>query len=138
MIATNRTDAAPVAGKPLPLALLVLIPIVLFAFGVAGVARQVRERDHAAIKHGQATVDSIHRCLENNGPEHIFRSSSWRTPDKHFFTCRLPDGTWGLSIAEETSQGWIEKTAFKVKQGTLEQLVEYVTARAELVSGVLP
>lgn len=135
----HRTDhMRPQTIPLLPLALLALIPIALLAFGIAGIADNVRDRTHASAKHGEQEVNAIHRCLENNGPAHIFRSRSWRTPNKYYMTCELSDGRWGLSILQKTSKGYLEKTAYIVKDGSLKSLIEWVTARAELVSGILP
>lgn len=134
MVATNRQSTLPIV----PLLLLAIVAGALIASGIAGVAEQVRTRpEHSTAKHGDVVAD-IHRCLQQNGPHQVWRSTSWRTPNHYFLTCQLDDGTWGLSIVEKARKGWLERTTFQVKDGTLQQLIEYVSAKAKLVSGTLP
>lgn len=125
----------------LPLIFLMLLALAMGAlllYGVDGVTDTVRARpEHSVAKHGDV-VQRIHQCLNDKGPSQIWKSKSWRTPNRYFFGCELDDGTWGLSIVDKTKNGWLEKTTFRIKDGTLKQFVEYVSARAELVQGVLP
>lgn len=99
----------------------------LLAVGLLAVAVQARE--HAVIKHGVDAI-SIRRCLDNNGPNETWKFTSWRRKNHMIQTCKLGDDKWGLRIIQPTKNGWMEKTAFIVKDGTRQQLVAYVTARA--------
>jgi len=93
-------------------------------------ALEMRMVSHPVTKHG-VEATSIRKCLENNGPDRIWKFTSHRRSGFFIFTCLLDDGRWGLQIAQLTRAGeWLEKTAFIVKEGSAFELKEYVTARA--------
>lgn len=126
-----RLPALP--ALPLLLALATVLLAVATREAVAPpVAVDVLYTDHAA-KHDEAA--DVRRCLEERGAEQVWRSRSWRTPFKFFRTCSLDDARVGLQIVRWSwrSLAWREVTAFVVKDGRAEQILEYLSAIAERV-----
>ena len=118
-----------------PLCWLVLAGLlaILLAANVA-----ILNGDHAVLKHG-TEASQIRKCLDNNGPNETWKLTSWRRPNHYVQTCKLDSGKWGIRIVQITKEnGWIEKTAFVVKNGTKQELIEYVTARAIQVANAVP
>lgn len=113
-----------------------VIDSYLFALEVGG-AVAVENRDHAVIKHG-LDAQKIRSCLNKNGPDEVWAFTSWRRANHFIQTCKLDDGRWGLRIIQGTKAGrWLERTSFIVKNGTKQELREYVTARAVRFTGNL-
>lgn len=113
----------------LVLAGLLLLAVLAAGYYLVEVA-QVGQADHAVIKHG-ADALAIRQCLDRYGPNEVWQMTSWRRPNHFIRTCQLDDGRWGLQIIQKTRlNGLIEKTSFVVKDGSLFELRQYVTARA--------
>lgn len=89
----------------------------------------VKSDGHSIKRHGEDAA-KIHKCLDNNGPEQLWKITGYKRPNHFIETCKLDDGRWGLRIIQRTLKGWQEKTSFVVKRGTLTELREYITARA--------
>jgi hypothetical protein len=116
------------------LARLVKLGLLLLAVLAAGClllkVNNANEVDHAVVKHG-AEAEMIRCSLDQKGASEIFKVTSWRRPNHFIRTCQLDDDRWGLQIIQKTkNNGWIEKTAFVVKDGSRFELVQYVTMRA--------
>ena len=126
--------------------LILVLPAVMLLLGLFaaltpgwGVGNHVpvSETDHAKIKHGDDAA-AIRRCMDKKGPHDVWRVSSPQFPNHFIRTCRLDDGRWGIQFIQWTKDRiWREKTSFVVKDGTREQLTEYLTARAEQFAGSL-
>jgi hypothetical protein len=104
--------------------LKLLIVLAIFAAGVT-----VALTAHSTNKHG-ADATAINRCLNNNGPNAVWQSNSWRQPNKFFQTCQLPDGRTGIRVVQRVKSGWKEVTSFVPKEGTAQNILEYLSARA--------
>ena len=92
-------------------------------------------RAHAVLKHGLEAVAVRNGC-DNDGFDSLHKSRSYRTPNKFFELCRTEDGWWGVRIREWSQKkcAWIEKTSFRVGDGTYGEAWAYVTARAKQAS----
>jgi len=98
----------------------------------------VRMSTHAVTKHG-ADATAIRKCLDNNnGSGNIWAFTSHRRKDHFIRTCQLPDGRHGIQIIQKIADGFKERTAFVVKDGTAFQLKEYITARAVYIGTLIP
>lgn len=97
---------------------------------------QIVHRDHAVKKHGSDAL-AVRQSCDNGGRMHLFRSQSYRTPDKFFELCLLDDGRVGLRIREWSKRAcdWFERTSFVPGDGSYRAAIEYVTARADEVAG---
>ena len=121
---------------PLLLALTLLLWLLLpIALQPPLADAPIRETTHAEY---HAEAQQIRDCLKS-GVTQLWRSRSWRTPDKFFRVCLLPDGKWGMQIVRYsvTSGTWYEVTAFIVKKsqgGTYVQLREYLSGIARQVT----
>jgi hypothetical protein len=113
------------------------IILLLALLAVAGAAVAVRASPHALQKHGEDAA-MIHRCLDDNGPSEIWRSASWRTPNKYFQVCQIGPDRWGFRIIEwlERRGVWKERTSFSPGDGSYRALLEHLTAKAFRVPGL--
>lgn len=93
--------------------------------------------DHAIKKHGPIAL-AIARTCSDNGPEQVYKATSWREPNKFILGCIMPDGTWGAWVVRCTAKGWMWITSFVVKSGTKAEFVEYVTKQAKPWREVIP
>jgi hypothetical protein len=127
------------------LLLLVLAGLALLAAGyfllqeLAGEQQvEVVNGTHAVQKHGEEAAQ-IQECLDSNGPNQVWKFTSHRR-DNHFIQCaEMDDDFWGIRIIERLTGGkYKERTSFVVKDGTFQQMIEYVSARAEQFFGPLP
>jgi hypothetical protein len=126
--------------------LLLILPAAFMLLGLWaaltpgwGMGHQVpvRAEDHAKAKHGLEAA-KIRKCMDHPGPHDVWKMTSSHYPNHFIRTCRLEDGRWGLQIIQWTKDRiWREKTSFVVKDGTREQLTEYLTARAQEFTGSL-
>jgi hypothetical protein len=92
---------------------------------------------HALAKH-TADAKAIHKCLDGRGPSEVWKVTSLDYPNHFIQTCQLNDGRWGIRVIQWTKDRiFKEKTSFVIKDGTKEQLVEYLTARARPFAGKL-
>ena len=130
MAAKSGYGPAPVPAPAIPLLILLALAAILLAVALDQV--KVRNGEHAPAKHG-ADAGAIHRCLDANGPAETWQFTSWRRPNHYIQTCQLDDGRWGLRIIQKVKNGWRERSSFIVKDGTYQQLFEYITARARPV-----
>ncbi len=97
----------------------------------------VANGQHALAKH-EAEAKAIHKCLNGRGPHDVWKVDSPDYPNHYIQCTRLPDGRWGIRVIQWTKDKiFREKTSFVIKDGTREQLVEYLTARAEPFLGKL-
>ena len=120
---------------------LALLAVAVLVLLVAGwLALQVVPREHAVKKHG-AEAETIRKCLNDNGPDQVWKFTSHRR-NNHFIQCGKLDGDrdfWGIRIIQRMKDGrYEERTSFVVKDGTRQQMVEYVSAKAERFFGSLP
>lgn len=92
---------------------------------------------HALKKHGAIAQTIVDAC-KGNGPAQVWRSVSWRHPDKYYLGCELPDGQLGLWVVQCTKRGWMWVTSFLPGNGSEQAFVEYVAARAKPYVDVLP
>lgn len=119
---------------------LIFLPIlVAMAAGIIlliGNGVKVKNGAHSVSKH-QAEAREIHKCLDEKGPFRVWKFRPGKKENHYVQTCRLDDYRWGMRIIEKTKRGWQERTSFVPKQGTTEQLNEYLTARAEPFNGYL-
>jgi len=112
------------------LLLLALLAGLLLASSEVEVVLEMRMASHALLKHG-AEATAIRQCLEGKGPSSVWEFTSHKRDGFFILTCRMDDGRWGIQIIQRTKIGrLLEKTAFVIKDGSLFQLKEYVTARA--------
>jgi hypothetical protein len=126
--------------------LLALVMLALLALLAASwLALQVVNREHAVAKHGEQ-ASQIRKCLDSNGPDQVWKFTSHRR-DNHYIQCiKMDNGNddpgddhWGIRIIQRLKDGnYQERTSFVIKDGTRQQLIEYVTARAEQFFGALP
>ena len=125
------------AANPAALLLLAALPVLFGAFLALNLlGATVRERPEHTAKHG-AEVAEIHAALSCDGPLATFRNLSWKRPDNFFHVCRLRDGQFGVMIADRLKDGrWLEVTTFLL--GSAARAKEYLSARAQLVTGVAP
>lgn len=129
MIQTD-TYRTPPAFPLKPLLLLAALGLIL-----AAALTLHRNGTHAVDRHGLDAIQ-IQRCLEENGPDEVWRMTSWRRPHQYIVGCYLPDGRIGLSLmriikSATGSYAFREITSFVVKSGTYQEFVEYVSARAQ-------
>lgn len=118
-----------------PLLTLVIIVVAVAVLAIAGyMLLAAPASEHASSKHPEA--EGIRKCLEQNGPTEIWKFVTNKRPNHYIMCAQLDDGSWGLQICQLTKGcEWIEKTAFKVKNGTKFDLIEYVSARAVRIFG---
>ena len=113
--------------------------LALLAVLLAGyLLLEVVDRDHAVEKHG-IEAEQIRKCLDTRGADQLWKFTSHRRED-HFIQCaRLAPDSWGIRIIQRLKDGsYLERTSFIVKNGTLFEMIEYVTARAVRYDGELP
>lgn len=103
-----------------------ILILLLLAVAVAATA-------HAVMKHGEQ-AKLIRQCLDNGGPHSVW--AAMESTNKFFQACQLNDGRYGIRIIERVKAGWRERTSFIVKDGTLTQLKEYLTARATIIEAL--
>lgn len=142
MVQTKAINNNPIPIRPL-LVFLLAILVGVFLLGVLsngwgrGNDVPVADSQHALAKHA-AEANAIHKCLDGRGPHDVWRVDSLQFPNHFIQTCRLGDGRWGIRVIQWTRDKiFREKTSFIIKDGTREQLVEYLTARAEPFVGKL-
>lgn len=109
-------------------------PFVLLALALAAVLTiTVAPRMHAVAKHGMEAV-AVRRACDQYGPDQVWRSASWRDPDKYFRVCTLDDGRQGVQIIRCIKGVWHEVTAFipagSLGVGTPERVFEYLSGKA--------
>lgn len=121
---TLTTHRAPPSRAPLLLLALALTATLFIT---------VAPRLHAVIKHGMEAV-AIRQACEEHGPDEVWRSASWRDPDKYFRVCTLDDGRQGVQIIRCIKGVWHEVTAFvpagALGVGTPERVYEYLSGKA--------
>ena len=123
MTAATVRHSSP-SRAPLMLLLLALAAVLLIT---------VAPRAHAVIKHGVEAA-AIRRACDQYGPDEVWRSASWRDPDKYFRVCTLDDGRQGVQIIRCVRGVWHEVTAFvpagALGVGTPERVYEYLSGKA--------
>ena len=142
MIQTKAINHNPIPTQGI-LIFIVAVLVGVFLLGVlsSGWGRgndvPVANGQHALIKH-EADAQAIHKCLDKNGPYDVWKVDSPEFPNHYIQCTRLTDGRWGIRVIQWTKDKiFREKTSFVIKDGTREQLVEYLTARAEPFLGKL-
>lgn len=100
--------------------------IILLAVAAAP---KVLNGEHAIKKHA-ADAEAIHRCLDNGGEMERWQFWSHRRTDQYIQCGQLPDGRWGIRLIEKMGNIFRERTSFVVKNGTYNEMVEYISARA--------
>ena len=142
MIQTKVINHNPIPTQGILIFILaVLVGVFLLGVLSSGWGRgndvPVANGQHALIKH-EADAQAIHKCLNGQGPHDVWQVNSFQYPNHFIQTCRLDDGRWGIRVIQWTKDKiFREKTSFVIKDGTREQLVEYLTARAEPFLGKL-
>lgn len=125
--------------NPAPLLIFVLLVVVPFIL-----LRQVDGMDLKYVNHEHATkheeAEELIRKCQVQDPLQVWKSLSWRTPNKFFCVYKLDDGRHGITVVEWSKKlgGWFLRTAFVVKGGKVEALLEYLSARSDLYLQPLP
>jgi putative hemolysin len=88
---------------------------------------------HANSKHGWLTAQSIVDCISKNGTHMNLKFKD--RDGKFYLPCQLPDGNIGLGIFDAKGNNI---TAFVPRDGTWEQVKEYILQRATRFTGALP
>lgn len=116
--------------------LLALLALLVLAGGY--MLLLVIDRDHAVEVHG-IEAEQIRKCLNDKGASQLWKFTSHRRED-HFIQCaELGPDSWGIRIIQRLKDGnYLERTSFIVKNGTLFEMIEYVSARAVRYEGELP
>ena len=131
MITNASWDYSPsTSGLPFkPLIGLLLMLAVL----VAAVA--VLPQVHAELRHGSDAL-SIRQCLDQRGPQQVWRSNDRTT---FYRLCQLDDGRWGLQAAiwDKVLDRLVEKTAFVKGEGSWSELTQYLAKFATRYTGPL-
>ena len=81
----------------------------------------VRLHKHAVERH-PGLAQRIRQCLNDNGPEMIFKDNN---TGRYFFLCQLNNGKWGFQISEKVNGAWEEITAYYKGNGSLNELLDY-------------
>lgn len=126
-------------GRLGPLAVLAVLAVLALAGAV--LALQVLNGNHAVEKHGEDAA-VIQRCLDNREPDEVWAFTG-RRRENHFIQCVQTDeedeNSWGIRIIRRLADGrYQERTSFVVKDGTRQQMIEYVSARAKQFFAPLP
>ena len=119
----------------LPIALVILVLMAVPKNPIPNPADvQISEISHAEAEHG-ADALAVRSCLKNNGARQV-----WSLDNKIYFVCKLPDGKWGLQIAEKINGKLQEVTAYiKERFTSLEQMADYLSSNgASCLKGGLP
>ena len=117
----------------LPLAILVLMAVPKKPIPSPADV-QISEISHAETQHG-ADALAVRSCLKNNGARQV-----WSLGNRVYFVCKMPDGKWGLQIAEKIEGKLQEITAYiKERYTSLEQMSDYLSSNgAKCLKGGLP
>jgi len=130
-------DTGSSSGLLFVLAIFALVTIGIGYLCLRPDGIDVIEGEHAVQAHGEE-AEAIRKCLNDNGPNSTWQFMPGKKADHYIFCTKMDDGRWGIQIAQRTKAGkWLEKTSFVVKDGRLNQLIEYVTARAIEIAGGL-
>lgn len=89
---------------------------------------------HAVQRHG-ADAEAIRKCLDNKGPQQLWRARDGAT---FYRLCQLDDGRWGLQSIVKEGEVWYEKTAFIRGDGSWKALMDYLQRFATRYTGTLP
>ena len=95
--------------------------------------------DPNTARHTQKHVEAeaIRSCLDQHGAAQVWRSRSWREPNKFFRVCQLDDGRLGVMVVKWSARAgvWREVTSFVIKDGRASQTREYLSGISRLVYG---
>jgi hypothetical protein len=89
--------------------------------------------DHAGDQHGDAEVAAIRNCIDKNKPYQVWQHNIEK--NVFYFLCKLPDGKWGIQIFCLHNGTCFEKSAFIPKDGSLAEVIKYLSRNASKFTG---